>query len=227
MIEVSYFEAWAKWLSGESLAGLKLGWFEILWWGRIGKLLGLLSGLTIVAEIIGARRLRTFGISMRTQTWAAGARARVSRTFEWLGWFWTASLARSLAQYRQNDAEAAADRLLERDASERARKFPLDSWNAVIAVVWAAYVAMQGWLQQGLVAAVVGGLLTLVLGYMVLVPLALLTINLALMLALAVGDTLVIRPIAWILERRRINTLIRIEAVFMLLVGFHFDLLAS
>lgn len=164
---------------------------------------------------------------MRTQTWAAGARARVSRTFEWLGWFWTSSLARSLAQYRQNDAEAAADRQLERDASERARKFPLDSWNAVIAVVWAAYVAMQGWLQQGLVAAVVGGLLTLVLGYMVLVPLALLTINLALMLALAVGDTLFIRPVAWILERRRINTLIRIGAVFMLLVGFHFDLLAS
>ncbi len=67
----------------------------------------------------------------------------------------------------------------------------------------------------------------MVLGYMVLVPLALLTINLSLMLALTVGDTLVIRPAAWILERRRINTLIKIGAVFLLLVGFHFDLLAS
>ena len=55
----------------------------------------------------------------------------------------------------------------------------------------------------------------------------LLTINLALMLALAAGDTLVIRPAAWVLERRQINTLIKIGAVFLLLVGFHFDLLAS
>ena len=58
-------------------------------------------------------------------------------------------------------------------------------------------------------------------------PLVLLTINLALMLTFAAGDTLAIRPAAWILERGRINTLIKIGAVFLLLVGFHFDLLAS
>lgn len=226
-IDISYFEAWTKWLDGERLDGLKMYGLQILWWGRIGKIVGLISALAIVAEILGAERLRSFGTSMRTQTLAVGARTRAIRTFKWLGWFWTAYLAGSLAHYRQSETDAASHRQLEKEASEEAGKFPIDGVNGTLTLAFVAYYAIQAWLERGLVAGLVVGIFAAVFGYLLLAPLALLTVNVVLMISISLVDFLAVRPVAWVLEQHQVDKLIKIGSVVLLVAGFHLDLLAS
>src|SRR5262249_25606678 len=64
MHEVSLWEAWSIWLSGSSVSDQILWGMRILWWGRLGKALGLLAGLTVLLEVIGPERLRQFGPSL-------------------------------------------------------------------------------------------------------------------------------------------------------------------
>ena len=46
-------------------------------------------------------------------------------------------------------------------------------------------------------------------------------------LLVAVFDVLVIEPIAWLLERKHLGKLIKLGSLVLLIIGFHFDLLAS
>ncbi|MGB7923383.1 MAG: hypothetical protein WCF57_09080 [Pyrinomonadaceae bacterium] len=64
MNELSYFEAWHHWLNGENVSNYYLWSFQIIWWGRIGKLVSFISALAVIAELIGPDRLRNFGESL-------------------------------------------------------------------------------------------------------------------------------------------------------------------
>ena len=64
MPEISYIDAWGLWFSGKNVADQMLLGIQILWWGRLGKIVGLLSALSIIAEIIGPQKLRKFGKSL-------------------------------------------------------------------------------------------------------------------------------------------------------------------
>ena len=56
--EVGYFEAWNLWWNSAEIKNHYLYGLEILWWGRIGKVVQLLSAVSILAEIIGHEKLR-------------------------------------------------------------------------------------------------------------------------------------------------------------------------
>lgn len=56
--DIGYFEAWERWLDHQSLSGETLWGVEIFWWGRIGKVLQLVGGLTVVAEWVGDMRMK-------------------------------------------------------------------------------------------------------------------------------------------------------------------------
>jgi len=53
-----YIEAWQRWLAGEQVTDVHLLWWSILWWGRVGKILGLVAVGAFIAEIIGKEGLK-------------------------------------------------------------------------------------------------------------------------------------------------------------------------
>ncbi len=60
--EVGYVEAWQLWLSGQEVdAQAALGPLTILWWGRLGKVLAFVGGLTVILDLVGSQRLRRLG----------------------------------------------------------------------------------------------------------------------------------------------------------------------
>jgi hypothetical protein len=83
--DVGYFEAWSQWLDHENLAAETLWGVEIFWWGRIGKILQLVGGLTVVAEWIGKERMKQASDLLRkghiaavgAKAWQAGKNALV------------------------------------------------------------------------------------------------------------------------------------------------------
>lgn len=61
----NYLEVWSLWAAGEDLRSFKLWGLEILWWGRLGKLLQFLTAITLVVEITGTERIRNSAHIMR------------------------------------------------------------------------------------------------------------------------------------------------------------------
>lgn len=63
--------------------------------------------------------------------------------------------------------------------------------------------------------------------YFFISPLAIvLVVSLPLLILLST-DILMIEPLAWLLERQSLDKLIKAGSILLLLIGFHFDLLAS
>jgi hypothetical protein len=63
---VGLLEAWRVWFSGDSTEHLMVCGSSLLWWGRIGKVIEFVSGLYIVAEIVGENRIKAFGCSIKS-----------------------------------------------------------------------------------------------------------------------------------------------------------------
>jgi len=61
---VTLREAWQLWFSGDLPSTATLWGASILWWGRIGKIIELVAGLTILVDLVGSQRLRDFGSSL-------------------------------------------------------------------------------------------------------------------------------------------------------------------
>lgn len=62
---VSLWEAWARWLNGNKIEDLTMWGVRMLWWARIGKLLEFAGGLVVVLDLVGPERLRK--LSERTR----------------------------------------------------------------------------------------------------------------------------------------------------------------
>ncbi|WP_104482398.1 hypothetical protein V5P93_005643 [Actinokineospora auranticolor] len=60
---------WSRWLTGEQLGGERLWGWPLLAWGRTGKALQFVAGLTVVLDLVGPDRLRAFGAELRGQSW--------------------------------------------------------------------------------------------------------------------------------------------------------------
>lgn len=70
--------AWREWLAGHDTSQLRVFGIAVLWWGRLGKTLEFLGGLTVVIDLLGRARMETFHANLRTR------RARLSSLMR--GW---------------------------------------------------------------------------------------------------------------------------------------------
>ncbi len=62
METITWWDAWALWFSGQEVPGeTYMGPLTILTWGRIGKIVSLIGGATVILDLIGTERLRVYG----------------------------------------------------------------------------------------------------------------------------------------------------------------------
>ena len=218
---VTYGQAWALWWQGLDLRDHVLWGVQVVWWGRIGKVVGLLSAFSIVAEIVGPSRLRAAGgqladLISAKRLWKSAWRTadRVLEPVEsflelgiW-GEFKNSGLARRLGA-------PSALRMRDKDGGFEGY-FLLASLVAFVVAYWTyeELPYLQGrwaeWRAHTRVMRVFGTIIiTVFCGVILCVP-----IMFAASLLLLLGDFCVIQPAAW-------------ASVVLLLIGFHFDLLAS
>ncbi len=69
-----YFDVWAVWLDGKPTSGLVLWGWQVLWWGRAGKVLLFLAGLIAVVDVIKHSWLGDLGSSLLDRARRASAR---------------------------------------------------------------------------------------------------------------------------------------------------------
>jgi hypothetical protein len=213
MIEVSQFdilEAWSAWSSGGNISQQILWGISIQWWGRVGKFMQLLAGLTIVAEIVGSERLRHFGQSLHGALTYLGLKKRLIAAVRLIG----DQLIYMVAQ------EGTAS-----EARERIGDSELARFNTILVPILVVVLTYWGWrndLEQiWLVAAV---------SFIASATMAPFIVAISVMIASVLGlliDTLFIEPVAWLVERPRLERSGKVLSIALLLIGFHFDLLAS
>ncbi|RAO27903.1 hypothetical protein PSN13_05791 [Micromonospora saelicesensis] len=64
LITTSLGDVWAAWWSGDSTADIRLWWWPMLIWSRLGKSLQLLAGLTVILDLIDLDKLRQFAVKL-------------------------------------------------------------------------------------------------------------------------------------------------------------------
>lgn len=211
MIAVTYGEAWALWLDGINLSEQYLWGVQILWWGRFGKILGLLSALAIVAEIIGAERLRDTGKAIRKRYILKNAWNII---VEIASSIWMLISAFFVSDEKQ---DAYIDQFYE----TRLGIFTLFVWMLSLIIIFTIY-----FYQDGIKEAFFASIIWLSFGG---IGLALLfaAIFIFISFLLALVDFILIRPFSRLLEHKYMGKIIKIISLTLLLTGFHFDLLAT
>ncbi|MEO3926925.1 hypothetical protein ABGB07_24080 [Micromonosporaceae bacterium B7E4] len=80
-----FWDLWSRWWSGQSIQDLSMFGLPIVVWGRIGKAMQYLGGLTVVAEIVGPERFRSFGDRLTGIPWRSWWERTVVMAAKW--WF--------------------------------------------------------------------------------------------------------------------------------------------
>lgn len=221
MDEVGLIEAWRRWAQGDlDVKAVQLWGMSILWWGRIGKLTALAAALTIIAEIVGPKRLRAFGDSMHRMIEPNRCLGFVVDVLKWTkAWFvygWSQDEGRKL------DAE------IEMDDSPVNMVCTVPIWLVLIGAWIGAIIAVSREYGFGLALT-----LGVVVGFVFASFVTLLTIPVMAVslsgvgLLLAAIDAVLIERIARLLEHKHLDKLIKLGSAVLLILGFHFDLLAS
>jgi hypothetical protein len=174
----------------------------IWWWGRVGKVLQFLAAFTIIAEIIGAEQIRTFGHSLHGKLTVKSALKRIRSPWKWSRDFFK--------EQNQHTSNLTAERLY----------WPL-RWIVIgIGFYFIVFYWTPGWITFALLPVwfLIGLFLTPMLVAVIL--------NCFAFLGLLI-DFGLIEPTAWIIDREHLDKWIKIGSIFLLLAGFHFDLLSS
>lgn len=191
--------AWAEWYRAGPLESQRMLWgVHIYWWGRIGKLLTVLAGALLLLEILGAAKIRAATASIRMKT-----------------------VSIRLMRHSHALMKGITDRFF--SSAPGCLLCLLAVVVALAIVVYVGFIADLGRESDpriGLIAA--GSWLWLIAGLIYSPALALGAM--AIMGRILSGIT---EGVATVLERRRLKRILRGLYLCMLVVGLHFDFLAS
>lgn len=209
---VSILEAWTQWAASTLASNSVLWGVTIQWWGRIGSTLEFLGGLAVIAEIVGATKLQEYGQGLRDAISSKGlkdqllAAAKLIRdclvSFFWFG----------------KKAHDAADRVF--TSPHRWVYFTLTLLIAALifentrgnAAPW--YGLAFGVIFCLSIAAIIA---PFVVAFLVLI----------IVVIVALADLLAIKPLAKLVANPKLDKTAKIVGVLLVVVGFHFDLLAA
>jgi hypothetical protein len=219
-MDIELLEAWKLWFDGESLIEYTLLGKSILFWGRVGKVLQFMGAMTIIVEIIGPSRLRVFGKSLRSWIHLTQIRQYLPSIYHW---FKHASLVfiYDVTFSLEKRKEFHLEKMKELE-TEKPRLKLLTLLYVLIIITLPFSVGFLVYFFDIRFEIILIGCATLVFLPFYIFMLTLIT------LAVAVAiDSFLIKPLAWFLERKSIDTLVKIVALITLIIGFQFDLLAS
>lgn len=214
MNEISYFEAWRHWFNGDNVSSYYLWTFQILWWGRIGKLVSFISAFAVIADILGAERLREFGKSLHGRFTLQMVIKAIKDSFRPVWWLFL--LLFSMKGKEEKDVIG--------------QKYSKSKFGCInVSLAWAVcfyaffvvYRDRELWRRFLYSIGIMAGVHTLV-GPIIITSFIVLP-----MIILLCVDALFVEPVAWVLERQSLDKLIKTGSLTLLIVGFHFDLLAS
>jgi len=214
MRTLTYLEAWKLWLAGQTVQDSLLWGAKILWWGRLGKVVEFLAATTIIADIIGPERLRKFGNSLHLAFTLTKAKYFLIDALKWI----RTMFIYNYSWFGSRREEQALDQVV---------RFRADTFNyyvclALTAVgLYFAWPYLSWWNVPFVAIAVLGAL------WMTLSPI---TTALLIVILSSFGvliDLAILEPMAWLLERKMVDRWVKIISVVLLILGFHFDLLAS
>lgn len=222
MEEISLIEAWSLWRDGVDITNRKLWGLEILWWGRIGKFTQFFAACLIIAEIIGARKIREFGenigkfsiIGFLGSVFTFIHQRLIVLTAYLLRVEETKSIEKALRNLTillvmasgllftktflfQND-EGILEFYLSRN-----NYFIEDVFDIVMFPFYLVFFTGYGLMMLGGFIAIT-----------ITIPLTLL-------------EYLVIKPTARLLDNERIEIFVKMLSILLVIFGFHFDFLAS
>lgn len=242
MKEISLIDVWKLWFSGEETKDYILWGWKLLYWGRLGKIIQLISAFTIITDIVGVDRLQRFGDSMRNQFSLDVTIRYFRRLFGWLG----------KAFEHFEDSEKYTDYF---DPSINGiRKSVLTLFNTLkrstfgklnffislcLLFQWIPIVKMLNEYQASLngynffnflselinwIGVITGGFFINLLFFS---PMLIAVVSSILAITVLAIDLLIIDPIAYLLRRKKLEKWISVISFGFLLIGFHFDLLSS
>ncbi len=206
-------DAWTLW-SSEKLDDAHLLWgLEIFWWGRIGKLLQTFAVLTIVVEIVGEHRLRAFGRGLHGAFTFAKARAMLADA---------KSYTRAWSRYMR--APSGSDE--HKQAAARVNALRSNKLSLVLALTYASVMGFILWVNLNWWQWVVAMFIAVgVYAWMA----AFVTFGVVLFISVLglLADIALITPVAWIISRRSLDLIVKLCTLIAVVLGVHFDFLAS
>jgi hypothetical protein len=214
-MDLTLMQAWQLWLLGTDLHDHTMYGVKMLWWGRGGSILGAASGMTILAEVVGFERIAAFSDRLNASIDAISFRPVLAG---WRAW------NRAWQGYLFADAGSAREKELEIEAEKHSALMIANSVGALALTIVAYLLYFRGtaWYLFVPVLLLVFGLLGAFI-----VPF-LIALALVVTSGLVRGfDLLVVEPLCFLTSRSRIAGVVRLLSIVLLLVGFHFDLLAS
>jgi hypothetical protein len=212
--EISVVEAWALWLTGHLSPHATIWGVSLFWWGRLGKMMQFVGAFTIIADIIGPEKIRRFGTSLQGAITPNSLIQFLRDCFEWYAVIFRHTL---MKDYVDDSPITTA----------KARRSQLDILNYVICFLLTALIVFSIKLQYTgwaflIESAIIFGCLLVSIS-----PLVTVFVILTLILLGLVINSGLIKPLAWILEHPSLDRFTKIVSLLFLLVGFHFELLAS
>lgn len=213
MNEISIFAAWKLWLAGHLPSDVIIWGVSVFWWGRLGKIMQLIGAITIVADIIGPEKIRRFGASLHTAITRMNLIRFLEDCFEWY-----------ILIFRYTLMKDYTDEATPKRTSRHTR---LDVINyfvcflVTILIVLLAKLHHTGWIVL-IEAIIIFGCLLVSVSPLITVFAVILLIGFEFMINLVL-----IKPLAWALEHPSLDRFTKVMSLLLLLVGFHFELLAS
>ena len=171
-----------------------------------------IGAVTIVADIIGPQKIRSFGTSLQSMITPTSLIEFLKDCFEW----YTAVFKQTLMKDYTNTVH-----------KEKNRHSQLDTLNYVICFALTVLIIVLIKLYQlswlFLIEAII------IFGCLLVSFAPLITVLTILVFTLTgiIINSVLIKPLAWVLEHPSLDRSTKIASLLFLLIGFHFELLAS
>ena len=222
-------DVYRVWQSGNPTIDCKLWGMRMLWWGRIGKLVALLSAFAIIAEFAGPVRMRTWGQSLHRVVNVGPLVRRLGAAYLWFFWSlvrWPATILlfwkSSTEPFRTRIKDSTQKHL--RDAGTLGRWWKYSIVGTSVLTMVLVVLILLGMVLSFQLDTLLLILISLVLTFsfgMFLIG----GIPIILVAAFTSVNALILESFAWLMERGEKG--VKIASFGLFLIAAHFDVLAS
>lgn len=208
---------WLQWADGSTVSNQLLWGYSVLFWGRLGKILQFLGACAVIVEVIGPERIRSYASSLPVDRLARFASQELARAALYKKW---------LMYYRSQEhgtLEKEFGVLMAR--SHIGRGFDVVfSFFLLISTWFSVWCFTPVWLFILLVAPIFFLIITTALPLLAI--LRSMTARTAWLVSFLLTQ-IILKPLAKLLDRPSLDRWFKALALLFVIVGFHFDLLAS